>query len=643
MSLSRFRRSPQEIVFRLRQEAGNLMLFAIPPAGPAITPGPLAALPDLEPVLDALAGSSYAAEVTVIAEKLIEHRFPLLGLELQTGPSIDWRRDYVHGQTTAAVYFRRVPYLDFRAAGDHKIIWELNRHQHLVTLAQAWRWTGRSEFVHEIEAQLTSWIEQNPPQRGINWASALEVAFRALSWLWVRQIGGAKLRLALPDGLEQRWARSLYHHGCHLENNLSVYFSPNTHLLGEAVALDALGRCLPTWPRSERWRNMGTRIVAEQLDRQVLPDGAHFEQSSYYHVYALDFFLLHAILAGRDRDPYWRQRLSDMARFLHALLGAGRRIPLIGDDDGGRLFHPFGDHAAYGRATLATASIVLQSDEWPITPEDTAQQAAWWLGAHALKTVQPGRSQASGHFAGTGLTIVNTPRLHVIAEAGGFGPFRAGHSHADALQITVRLDDEDILIDPGTYVYISDPEWRDRFRSAVMHNTISSDGYPQASPANPFAWRDRPAVKLLDWQPGEQVTSWSAVCRTAGMQHRRTWRLLEDQVLFVWDEVEILSGTAATVWQNWHFASAEAEKRLLLPASAVTIREQGGEYGWRSRALGHKDPAPVIRVRQDASSCTFAAAIWLSQEQVPQLQTNLADGEIHLIAGRWQTTIGLMK
>jgi hypothetical protein len=31
----------------------------------------------------------------------------------------------------------KIPFLDFAAVGDHKVIWELNRHQHLVTLAKA--------------------------------------------------------------------------------------------------------------------------------------------------------------------------------------------------------------------------------------------------------------------------------------------------------------------------------------------------------------------------------------------------------------------------------------------------------------------------------------------------------------------------
>jgi hypothetical protein len=71
--------------------------------------------------------------------------------------------------------------LDSAVVGDHKVIWELNRHQYLVAMAQAWRFTERREFPDGIEALLASWHAANPPWRGINWCSALEIAFRAWS------------------------------------------------------------------------------------------------------------------------------------------------------------------------------------------------------------------------------------------------------------------------------------------------------------------------------------------------------------------------------------------------------------------------------------------------------------------------------
>ena len=164
----------------------------------------------------------------------------------------------VSGKSSGVDYFRGMPYLDFERVGDHKVVWELNRHQHLVLLAQAWRLTGRPEFLREIEAQLEGWWGANPYGYGINWASALEVAFRALSWIWVFHIAGD----AMSESFRRRLLDSLYVHGRHISGNLSVYFSPNTHLMGEAVALHAIGVLFPEFPRARRWRREGGRYGA---------------------------------------------------------------------------------------------------------------------------------------------------------------------------------------------------------------------------------------------------------------------------------------------------------------------------------------------------------------------------------------------
>ena len=165
-------------------------MFLFPPTAAGACRRRSALLPDASAVAAALRGTNYAAEVARIADQILLHRFPILGVTVETGPAIDWRRDYLNKVSTGTPYFRRVPYLDFSRAGDHKVIWELNRHQHLTLLAQAFLLTGRREYLDEAFRQIESWLDANPFLRGINWASALEVAFRALSWAWLWHMAG---------------------------------------------------------------------------------------------------------------------------------------------------------------------------------------------------------------------------------------------------------------------------------------------------------------------------------------------------------------------------------------------------------------------------------------------------------------------
>ena len=421
-----------------------------------------------------------------LAANIRNHTFPIFGEEIETGPHIRWRRDYARGLETGLNYFRRIPYLDVARAGDHKFIWELNRHQHLVLLAQAYWFTGDATNLTEIQAQLESWFAQNPYGRGINWTSALEVGFRALSWIWTHHLVGAQL----PGAFRREWLPQLYRHGCHLENNLSFYFSPNTHLLGEALALHALGLFFAGAPRADKWVERGGNVVREQMDRQVRPDGSHFEQSTYYHAYAMDMFLFHAVIA-KPASPYL-QKLRRMGDYLGAALGPAGTLAFLGDDDGGRVFHPYGRRDRFSRASLATAGVICNRADWLRDPADLSPQAAWWLGPGAMAH-HPGEGKwESQFFPDAGVASMVSGRTHALVKAGSFGARPSGHCHADALSIVLYSGDQEILIDPGTYTYVGDPKWRGWFRGTGAHNTIRVDGLDQATAARAIPL-DRPS------------------------------------------------------------------------------------------------------------------------------------------------------
>src|SRR3982750_1642773 len=150
-------RSLAEISFRARQEAANLYLLGTQPRFSGHVPRRPAVPPDPASTARVLSNSEYSAEVVALADQVLEHRFPLLAVTLETGPEIHWRRDYRHDKESGVSYFRRIPYLDFSVVGDHKFVWELNRHQHLVLLAQAHLLTGDEKYLRELFRELATW------------------------------------------------------------------------------------------------------------------------------------------------------------------------------------------------------------------------------------------------------------------------------------------------------------------------------------------------------------------------------------------------------------------------------------------------------------------------------------------------------
>jgi hypothetical protein len=85
------------------------------------------------------------------ADQICGHPFNLLGYtdlhylgytDLHYGSPIGWHLDAVHGKRAPRKSFYKVRYLDYAEVGDSKVTWELNRHQHLVTLAKAYRLTS---------------------------------------------------------------------------------------------------------------------------------------------------------------------------------------------------------------------------------------------------------------------------------------------------------------------------------------------------------------------------------------------------------------------------------------------------------------------------------------------------------------------
>jgi hypothetical protein len=438
------------------------------------------------------------------AEKICSHRFDLLGYrDLDFGSVIDWHLDPVHGKQASRKPFYKVRYLNFDEVGDSKIPWELNRHQHFVTLAKAYRITGNRGFADEIFQQWRHWQGENPYPIGINWASSLEVAFRSLSWLWTLQLlDGAS---GLPDNRKE-WLPVLALHGRHIERYLSTYFSPNTHLLGEGVGLFFLGLLCPEIDGAESWKKLGWEIIVRESERQVQADGFHFEQSTYYHVYASDFFLHSLILAKANGIPVPPSLGISLEKMLQALCLLSRygHPPRSGDDDGGRLFDPRRNHSEHMLDPLATGAILFGRCDFKYVAGDLREETLWLLGSEGvhrwdeLEGTKPDANSTALENAGLYLLTSEKPSAQLVLDAGPLGVQSGGHGHADALSVCLQSG-ASLLIDPGTYEYVEPGGDRELFRGTAMHNTVQIDGVSQAEMTGPFSWKRLTAAKVEQW------------------------------------------------------------------------------------------------------------------------------------------------
>ena len=457
---------------------------------------------------------SMAANIVAGAEKILQHRFDLLGFEgLDYGTQIDWHLDLIHQKRGPNKPAFRVKYLDFAEVGDSKINWELNRHQHLVTLAKAYRLTGDARFARKIVAQWKSWHASNPYPMGMNWASSLEVAFRSLSWMWVYFLMQDSAEMTAE--LRTEWVQALALSGRHIATYLSTYFSPNTHLLGEAVALFFLGTLFPELPKARRWKERGWAIVLDAAKKQVRQDGFYFEQSTYYHVYALDFFLHARVLASLNGVQIPPEFDSTLVKMLDALclLGRAGAVPSAGDDDGGRLFDPRRNRAQHLLDPLSTGAILYQRGDFKFLAGNPREETVWLLGPagvakfEEVRSYEPSEASTALRESGLYLMADAVTGQQLMIDAGPQGPGSAGHGHADALSIHLASAGETFLMDPGTLEYVGETLTdRNFFRGTAAHNTLRVDECDQAESAPPFAWRELPNVAVDLWTIGQRFS-----------------------------------------------------------------------------------------------------------------------------------------
>jgi hypothetical protein len=567
------------------------------------------------------------------AEQVARHRlsfFDLLDHDL--GDPIDWNRDHGSGRKAPLRFAPLVDYRDYEVTGDAKVVWEPNRHHHLVVLGRAYRATGDVRFAAVLVEQLESWLEQCPFGRGMNWRSQLELAIRLINWVWaidlIRESG------LVTGKFQSRLRHAAYLHLWEITRKYSRGSSANNHRIGEAAGVFIASSYFCELDRGGRWQRESRQILGEEIIAQTYPDGCSREQAVGYQMFVLQFLLLAAIVArktGEDFSGTYWSRLERMLDFLGTLSEGGSALPMIGDSDDGYVLD-LGDSREIGALFCIGAGLFRRAD-FRTWAGEYAEAARWLLGRssraefEAVAPTPPAELLVSRALPASGYYLLQcghkgrNDRISVVFDCGELG-FKsiAAHGHADALSFTLRAFGSDVFVDPGTYDYFSYPAWRAYFRSTSAHNTLVVDGLDQSVMLGPFLWGSRAHARCFAWEPriqgGKVIGEHDGYTRLVDpVLHRRTLELdAESRVLIIHDDI-VAKGTHE-ITMYFHLAegadmsTGEPNRYRIAVAGGTVLLEVDAQFavetlsgseepigGWVSRAYHRKVRSATLVAR----------------------------------------------
>ncbi|MBI1363903.1 MAG: hypothetical protein GC134_07940 [Proteobacteria bacterium] len=400
-----------------------------------------------------------------------------------------WRGNAELGKALAKYTFL---FLDRPVNMDKKVQWEpqgvstlwlynLHYFQWLADL----RATDTEEARQTAREMVRDWIENCGTFHPLRW-HPYPLSLRLVSWLTHAEW--------LLEGADGGWRKdfmtSLSQQADHMPRVLEWDVGGN-HLIKNLKALAYTGLCLPG--RQSTYLE-AVSLLKEQLDLQILPDGAHYELSPHYHADVLEDLLdIHALMLKANQVP--PQELDDAIDRMAVTLAFYR--------------HPDGGLALFNDGAVGDVDHI-----------DDLLERCGGLGGKLPRQLP---------YAG--YVRLQKKGFCVLMDTGKCCPDDLpAHAHADTLSFELSVGDERVFVNSGTYAY--QHELRNTFRGTAAHNTAVVAGTDSAEVWDNFRLGRRPRkVEFsLREEPntGIGVEAWHDGYKYMGAKHTRRLFLNEE-------------------------------------------------------------------------------------------------------------------
>ncbi len=334
-------------------------------------------------------------------------------------------------------------------------------------------------------------------------------ALRGINWI--------KFILSNIDKIEQKklekWNDILYSQYILLSKKLEY------HLLGNHLLEDAYSLFIASlYFNDKSLYKKASHLLRIELKKQILPDGAHYEQSPMYHCILLDRLLdccnfsFNNILFKNQKllNNLLREKVVLMLGHLKSIVYSDGTIPLLND-------------SAYDIAP---------------TPKQIFTYARR-IGFEWKKV--PMRA--------CGYRKMSSPKLEAIVDIGNItATYQAGHSHADTFNYELRIDKKPFIVDTGISTYDKTPR-RQLERGTSAHNTVSIDEKNSSEVWGGFRVANRAKVSIIKDAEKKIIATHNGFGKRR--LHKRVFKISNNNIFTIEDNVSSKCEAISYI----HFAS----------------------------------------------------------------------------------------
>lgn len=399
------------------------------------------------------------------------------------------------------------------------------------------------KYFDEFRNEFYDFIASNPPRFGSQWMTGMDVAIRAMNLLCGYDLFKSAGYRPDEDFCRD-FAGSIYEHGRHLSKNLEWSSGMRgNHYLAGIIGLLFISAYLPVSDETSAWLAFSINELCNEINYQFLDDGGNFEASLNYHylgteliVYALAIIMslpdekTSALLSVKRSDreyinrlpanEKWEFQISDeyeiilpaqifekiekIFSFSLNILKSNYKIDQIGDNDSGKIvdFSPGIEiidarengssiipRKVYNKKRISDLIRALTSNDKPDSQNADFSILNQLRLRAANKKMLRKLMEMNFHevensffeYKDFGLFIKRDKNYFLSVRCGAVGQYgKGGHAHNDAMSFCLTIEDDEFIVDPGTYLYTSMAAMRNKYRATDMHNTLHVDNMEQS-------------------------------------------------------------------------------------------------------------------------------------------------------------------